>query len=1350
MITIHEATASDFSTLGLGALMPSECIVEEKGGGLYELTLVQPMTADLRHELLKCARIIKAPAPVRETPLLTINATQAETITREIYRVQTDGRRLNLRVGPGMDYKTVNAYKPGTEVVYLETNGDWARIISIDGGETGWMFRHNLAYVRRDTETISKDSPGTIIQPRQTRDQLFRIYEIEPDTKLRTVTARAQHITYDLKGAVVVGKYAPENVAANTVCAQLIAKADHDISDFNIYCGVTDKISGDYSDRNLLDCLLDPETGVVAQTHARVVRDNYDIFILPGEGRERGVELRYGKNLMHASMPTGTADLITRIRPVGKDGEGNPLYITKNNGFVDSPRINDYPVIYAKRVEYDVLVGEDMTEEQAREELEKRANAEFEGGCDLPSISVDADFVRLDLTEEYKELASAYALHLYDLVPVIDKSAGIIAKVRMTGYKYDAVLDRYESTELGDIAEAEVSVYGYELAGGSISGGKIVPNSMSGDRIRNFSIGYAKMDVAAIRQLSADAITAVRADIRKLVAQEITTDQLYADLAVIAAAQITAANIERANIQWADIDSLTAEIANIVNAEIGTADIDYARIKDMVTDTAIITEGVGGQLYINRLAVTEANMVQLTVGTLMLKAADGSFVRLLADGEGGVKTETVQVEGDNVANATIPGGKLIENTITARELNVGQIFADKALIRAIKAANIDVADLFAASATITALDNYILRTSTIQAIEGKLDVWAAEKIELAVENVQVGGRNMLRNTGDLKISNYGFDSSGASATGTYAEEDDGFRIICNNANVRWWPGVQPVTPGQSYAMSIQYKMNSGSAPIQFQYVFKNASGGDVAYWDSVNHGVSRTRVEAGWTVLTSVFTVPSDASITNVNLAVRTGTDFTLYTCDYNVRRPKFEVGNKATDWTLHPEEFEAGTNVLITKDQFKVKTIGFSVDIPTEDGTETMLRIDKEGVYTPHLESPNVAPRYDGPGTLYVNPNATGAQIAAGNYFRSLADAVAKVNNRYIDYDVSIHIASSISLYEHVTVQGVHGGGSLLIYGTSDSVLNGTISFFRCQTKISISKLNVAIPSGIDGAAYYIGTSSFVEVYDSKFSGAGRGFTVEQGSYLSARNITFLIDGTLAAYIIWATSSFENCIGNGCLRCHRAYMTAYGKVPKDGVQYWESCVPNNLDSLTPTAADGSAVQPPVTTKTVSYKANNSDVYAGDGWNNYSAEDIYQGYTTALGEHRGCFWFDNATIRSALNGKTIKQATLTLYQMSGVGRNQPVQVNLEGITATSGTGSSPVGKPEYGVIGTTLGVNQATTFTLPTAVITDLVNGRINGLMLRTGETSVMKNDDNSYHYARFAGKATAANAPVLTVTYVE
>lgn len=170
---------------------------------------------------------------------------------------------------------------------------------------------------------------------------------------------------------------------------------------------------------------------------------------------------------------------------------------------------------------------------------------------------------------------------------------------------------------------------------------------------------------------------------------------------------------EKAKIDDLDVEQIYADIAKMGLANIDQADIGWAQIKDLTTNTAIIREGIGGKLYIDQLAVTEANMVSLTVGELVVKGDDGNFYAIIVDDEGNITTELKQVEGDNIANNTIEGGKLIENTITARELNVSKIFADEALIGAIKSANIDVSDLFANNAFISSLETYVISSPKI-------------------------------------------------------------------------------------------------------------------------------------------------------------------------------------------------------------------------------------------------------------------------------------------------------------------------------------------------------------------------------------------------------------------------------------------------------------------------------------------------------------------------------------------------------------------------------------------------------------------------------------------------------------
>ena len=52
MITIFDARATDFSTLGLGALYPSVCEIQEQAGGMYSLEMEHPFDRAGKWKLL--------------------------------------------------------------------------------------------------------------------------------------------------------------------------------------------------------------------------------------------------------------------------------------------------------------------------------------------------------------------------------------------------------------------------------------------------------------------------------------------------------------------------------------------------------------------------------------------------------------------------------------------------------------------------------------------------------------------------------------------------------------------------------------------------------------------------------------------------------------------------------------------------------------------------------------------------------------------------------------------------------------------------------------------------------------------------------------------------------------------------------------------------------------------------------------------------------------------------------------------------------------------------------------------------------------------------------------------------
>ena len=63
MITIHEKTAQKFDTLGLGALLPSSCVVTEEINGAYELKMKHPYDEHGKWKRIERGRIITASTP---------------------------------------------------------------------------------------------------------------------------------------------------------------------------------------------------------------------------------------------------------------------------------------------------------------------------------------------------------------------------------------------------------------------------------------------------------------------------------------------------------------------------------------------------------------------------------------------------------------------------------------------------------------------------------------------------------------------------------------------------------------------------------------------------------------------------------------------------------------------------------------------------------------------------------------------------------------------------------------------------------------------------------------------------------------------------------------------------------------------------------------------------------------------------------------------------------------------------------------------------------------------------------------------------------------------------------------
>lgn len=458
----------------------------------------------------------------------------------------------------------------------------------------------------------------------------------------------------------------------------------------------------------------------------------------------------------------------------------------------------------------------------------------------------------------------------------------------------------------------------------------------------------------------------------------------------------------------------------------------------------------------------------------------------------------------------------------------------------------------------------------------------------------------------------------------------------------------------------------------------------------------------------------------------------------------KLEEGNTATAWSDHPEEFRSGSNVTITSEEVDITTPKFEVNILSDDGETNALTINESGAVFRSVVAPNVAPRYDGFGTLYVNPNATSAQIAKGDTFRSLADALAKLSGRWVGENITINMTAGMTEYGTLVMRCVFGA-NIAINGNGAKIVGG-LALYNGSAKVVIDKLNIDMTGNI-GLRADNWTRS--ELWDSVITGTGGGYGVyatnSAGVTVSGCEI---YDCSRSLYgFVGGEIEGENCKGNCRVGANRSTLYLVGTMPCDSPT-WAAATWAGQVLADVSVDQGSKPTPIPAPTTVTYNYTRSDSYRG-GWSYFDTDAPRQGFNGM--DIYGTIWFDAAAIRNALSGKTIKQASLRLFMVKGVGRGRSVVVQLYGTNmGYDGRSGRPELTTSYGTIGTTE-PDMNNEMTIPAAVINDIVSGRIQALVLKSDDTVEYKDKFYSENYARFEGSTsatTADNCPRLTVVY--
>ena len=259
--------------------------------------------------------------------------------------------------------------------------------------------------------------------------QIFRIYKVGK-TINGSFTVNAQHISYDLSGKVISSGTASSAVAA---CALLQAKAGN----FTINTDKTVSAAFSITAPSSVRSWFGGKEGSLLDIYGGEWKyDNYTASLKQARGSDRGVEIRYAKNLTQLSQMLDMSNLCTGVIPFYIDQDGNKTVGTK----VSTGRTLD--------VDRDIAIdfSQDVDPESGTAistQLANLANA-YIANTNLTSItnSITLDFVQSGKLTERVDLC--------DTVHIYFEALGISAAAKCVKTVWNVLEERYTSTTFGD------------------------------------------------------------------------------------------------------------------------------------------------------------------------------------------------------------------------------------------------------------------------------------------------------------------------------------------------------------------------------------------------------------------------------------------------------------------------------------------------------------------------------------------------------------------------------------------------------------------------------------------------------------------------------------------------------------------------------------------------------------------------------------------------------------------------------------------------------------------------------------------------------------------------------------
>jgi phage minor structural protein len=278
----------------------------------------------------------------------------------------------------------------------------------------------------------------------QFRDpQLFRVYAISKPMS-GIVTVLAEHISYDLSGIPV------EPFSADSVAGALSLLKSNAVVDCPFEFWTDKSTSGKFlvpTPASIRSRLGGVAGSILDVYGGEYEFDNYTVKLHSNRGMNRGVSIRYGKNLTDIKQEQNCTSVATGVYPYwAGDVDGSTVVVELPEKIVRAA--GTYNFVKIRTLD----LSSDFQEQPNVDQLREKAEAYVKNNnIGIPKVSLTVSFAQLEQYDEYKNLKLLEQVSLFDTVNVEFPALGVSATAKAVKLVYDVIFDRVKSVTLGSV-----------------------------------------------------------------------------------------------------------------------------------------------------------------------------------------------------------------------------------------------------------------------------------------------------------------------------------------------------------------------------------------------------------------------------------------------------------------------------------------------------------------------------------------------------------------------------------------------------------------------------------------------------------------------------------------------------------------------------------------------------------------------------------------------------------------------------------------------------------------------------------------------------------------------------------